>query len=606
MKPKLRVNLQAQLNKFLKIPAPPYLPQRQKNTSSDLIDLGYFSLKETPDMIARFFEFLSKELICIDDFEGFKKAFSRDIKKPKYPLENDPYFKNNPYPEGTQYHKSWHTWAFRDEVKTYYQKLSKYKAHENQKKIFYEPFFKDQKGYIESSEAKLYTTFPDTEQGFFDQPRQFYMKENDRKEHSYFCGATGSGKTTLIQTLIYHYLTHPQKTSVVVLDPHADFSNEVKLFKNFLNDDRLVYIDPFLHDPDNPQFLPSINPFDVQEKSEFAIDKAISDLVEILIPIFHSELTGNMKVILKKCLRVLILMKNRTLEDLLYFMTDQTNKEYINFALNNLKGDDLFFFQYDFHDKITYGQTKKGIKSRLQELFDTTIFKKFLTGSPSFDLESLVNQGKIIIFNLAVGKLGSDLSDVMGKFIIAKVKQIAFKREKIPKEKRVPCHLFLDEGHRYVTENIREILQETRKFGLYLTFSSQLYMEGFDPRLRRIVESNTKIKISGYLGLESRRKIAREFRVPEKFFSSLLKGRFLYSCRTEQELPTFFIQTSNFLLPKFGGGKFFMNDDEWETVKAKQLKKYYRPINPPKTPKNGKFVNVQRGARTPPNSTEDL
>lgn len=603
MKAPLKVDLQTRLNKFLKIPAPPYLPQGEKKSSPDLINLGNFSLKETPDMIASFFEFLSQELICLDDFEGFKKAFSRDITKPQYPKESDPFFKKNPYPEGTQYHKAWHTYFFREAVKNYYQNLSKYNAHENQKKIFYKPFFKDQKGYIQSSEIKLYSTFPDTERGFFDQKKQFYVNENAREKHSYICGETGSGKTTLIETLIYHYVNHTPKTSVVLLDPHGDMAEKIARLKEFRENDRLVYIDFYCKKPIAPDLLPSINPLEIKNRAWDSIEKAVEDLVEVLLEVIKSELSVNMTTLLKNCIYVLILMKNRDLLDLLRFMTDDQNQEYLNFAFKNLKGERLDFFKSDFLNKRTYGQTRQSVKARLQSLFTSTIFKTFLTGKSTLDLEKAINSGKIIVFNLSAGKLSGELSNLLGQFVIAKVKQIAFNRSFLPEKKRVPCHLFIDESHRYISETIESILKETRKYKLYLTFSSQTYLEKMNTNTRRAVADNTAIKMTGNVGVETKKKLCAEMNASESLFKSLQHGRFLYSYRP---LPAFIVQTPGFLLSKFGGQKFLMNAEDWDKVRTEQLKKYYRPINPPTPPKGGEFINVQRGFRTPPNLMEDL
>lgn len=594
---KLKVNLQSHLNRFLKIPAPPYLSDRQKNTLAEFIDLGSFGLKETPELTTKFFEYLSQELICIDDFEGFKKAFEANEKPPKFPSLNDPDFCRIKYPKDEVLNSTWQAWLYTEAIKKFYKKIGEIKTHKKRKNLFYKPFNKDQKGYIQSSEKRLYFTFPDTEKGFFDQHRQFYINENDRKKHSYICGETGSGKSTLIETLIYHYITQTPKTSVVLLDPHGDVAERIARLKAFQNNDRLVYIDFYCEKPTAPDWLPSVNPLEIKNRAWDSIEKAVEDLVEVLLEVIKSELTANMTTLLKNCLYVLILMKDRDLSDLLRFMTDGQNEEYLDFAFNHLDRERLDFFKSDFRNRRTYGQTRQSVKARLQSLFTSTIFKRFLTDKSTLDLEKAINSGKIIIFNLSAGKLSGELSNILGKFIIAKVKQIAFNRSFLPENARVPCHLFIDESHRYISESVESILKETRKYKLYLTFSSQSYLEGMNEKTKDIVSTNTKIKMTGNVGDSSRKKLCRQMNISESLFETLQHGRFLFACRP---LPAFIVQTPSFLLSGFDGDKFFMNSGEWEKVKAEQLKKYYRSIKPSKIPKGGQFENTRRGSRTPP------
>ena len=49
----------------------------------------------------------------------------------------------------------------------------------------------------------------------------------------------------------------------------------------------------------------------------------------------------------------------------------------------------------------------------------------------------------------------------------------ALERCLIPRAKRVPCHLYVDEFQDFVTDSVASMLSEARKFGLHLTLANQ-------------------------------------------------------------------------------------------------------------------------------------
>ncbi|MEZ4950650.1 MAG: hypothetical protein R2784_14885 [Saprospiraceae bacterium] len=68
------------------------------------------------------------------------------------------------------------------------------------------------------------------------------------------------------------------------------------------------------------------------------------------------------------------------------------------------------------------------------------------SGISTINLEDSVNQGKVVLFNLSKGKLGEDVSETFGRFIIAQLQSIAIRRAKLPPQFRKKIYLVIDEA----------------------------------------------------------------------------------------------------------------------------------------------------------------
>ncbi len=73
-----------------------------------------------------------------------------------------------------------------------------------------------------------------------------------------------------------------------------------------------------------------------------------------------------------------------------------------------------------------------------------------------------MDEGKILLVNLAQGKLGEDNSALLGAMIITKIQQAAMRREGVPEEQRKEYYLYVDEFQNFATQSFIKILSEAR------------------------------------------------------------------------------------------------------------------------------------------------
>jgi len=89
-------------------------------------------------------------------------------------------------------------------------------------------------------------------------------------------------------------------------------------------------------------------------------------------------------------------------------------------------------------------------------------------------------EGMIFLADLS-SNLGTEVKEVLGGFLLAIMHITALSRSDIPREKRRPFHIYLDEAHHCVTDKLEEILAETRKFAVSLTLAHQ-HLGQFDTK----------------------------------------------------------------------------------------------------------------------------
>ncbi len=462
-------------------------------------------------------------------------------------------------------------WRYHKDLKKYHGDLQKHQTQQAHLRSILQTYRNNHRGYIKFIRATLSATSQESETSFFLRPHVFKINEKARQRHSYITGQSGSGKTELLKIMIHHYLTVDTKKSVILLDPHGDIAEQVAQFKECVDNDRLVYIDPSL----SLDHTPVINPFTLPSKKTpiQEIDTIAEELYGVFKDILKSSFTPQMETLLRPCITTLLLMGNKDLNDLQRFMDDDRNHHYLNFALKNLYNPaQVDFLKYDFH-KDTYNPTKQAIKTKIQSLLNSNTFRNLLTGKPTFNLDQLTQQNKIVIFNLSVGKMGNDSSDVIGRFLLSQIKTIAYRREKIPEPARPHVHVFIDECQRYISPTIKTILAEARKYHFYLTLANQYYGQEMGTDIRNAITSNTVVKIAGANNDKNATTHHKETSADVSELKTLGVGEFHVK---EGNKPSIKIKTPTTLL----GNKNAMTNKQWEHTKTRMIAQYYSLLAP--------------------------
>lgn len=121
-------------------------------------------------------------------------------------------------------------------------------------------------------------------------------------------------------------------------------------------------------------------------------------------------------------------------------------------------------------------------------------------------------------------------------------------------------------------------MEETRKFKLILTMAQQQVGQEMTPQVRDAVLGNAHLHISGRTKLP--KTVTPFMDVDTIDIENLRRGQFYARVGSA---PAFTFKIPTHLLGTAGS----MPDEEWERVKAAQLKRYYRPVASPTPSPNG-------------------
>ncbi len=337
---------------------------------------------------------------------------------------------------------------------------------------------------------------------FKNQDQVFGIKKNDRRRHMYVIGKSGTGKSTMLANMIINDLKHDEGLAVV--DPHGDL---IETVLNYIPRHRIN--DVIVLDPADPHAVVKINLF--EGGSVVHRELIASGIVAIFQKIYGAASWGpRLEYILRNALLTL-LSEHAKLEDVLRILTDNKYRARITEHMEDqvLKN----FWQAEFEkmpDRLR-NEAISPILNKVGQFVTSPLIRNVVnTHESSFDIESVMNEGKILLVNVSQGKLGEDNMALLGAMIITKIQLAAMNRVYIPEEQRRDFFLYIDEFQNFATTSFVKILSEARKYRLNLTLANQ-YMAQIPEEVKSAIFGNAGSMISFILGAQDAEWMQKEF-----------------------------------------------------------------------------------------------
>lgn len=409
---------------------------------------------------------------------------------------------------------------------------------------------------------------------FLARPMSVMLPASAMLRHSYVTGAIGSGKTEMLKLLI-HGLAGAGNCAVVVLDPHGDMAEQIARWPEFAPGGawhgRLAYVDPFL----DPHYSPCLNPFDLGGRKATVADSQqfVEALSEMLGTGGGSSFTVPMRNILLHTVPVLMGAEGRSPADLVRFLNQGENIDLVEDARRKLPPDEASFFSGEFQAG-QYQQTRLAITTKLRVMLQAG--RSLFVGPATVNLESLIDGRKVVVFNLAKGRLGAETSAGLGRFILANLLALALRRAADKRTARIPAHVIVDECQNYLGPSVEQILTDARKFGVALTLCQQQVGQAMGTDLAKSVVGNPQLKVAGTNEVGSYRALAGTIGARLDLFQRLRDRQFVVARGgggRNKPMP-FILDAAGHLADESRA----MTAAEWEAVKAEQLAAYYLPL----------------------------
>lgn len=349
-------------------------------------------------------------------------------------------------------------------------------------------------------EQKRINFFARTE--FRNAPATFGIKKDDRRKHLYIVGKTGTGKSTMIANMAINDMRNHE--GVAVVDPHGDLCDILLDYipSHRIND--IAYLDP--SDIDHPFHL---NPLEV--KNEAFRELVASGIVSIFYKLYSHSWGPRLEYILRNTILTLLHVPGTTLLQVPELLT---NESYRARVVEKLPDQVLKNFWTHEFNRMTPQLRSEAISPILNKVgqFLSSQTIRNIVGHPTstVDLETMMNDGKIVLVNLSQGKLGEDNSALLGAMIITKIQLAAMNRVYQAEGQRRDFYLYVDEFQNFATNSFIKILSEARKYRLCLTLANQ-YIGQIDEEVQKAIFGNAGSIASFGVGASDARILSREF-----------------------------------------------------------------------------------------------
>lgn len=331
---------------------------------------------------------------------------------------------------------------------------------------------------------------------------QFGIKQRDRRAHMYILGKTGTGKSTLLETLIRQDLTKGH--GLALLDPHGDLVEKVLAGLPEGRRADLVYFDAT--DASRPL---GFNPLESVAAQYRPL--AASGLLSVFQHIWADSWGPRLEHILRNALLALLEQPSASLADIPRLLDDNAFRKQVAAKITNEQVRDFWLKEYAGYPARFRAEAIAPIQNKVGAFLASPLIHNIINQERSaFRLRKVMDEGKILLVNLAKGKIGADTSTLLGALLVSRLGLAALSRADQPEEKRRDFYLYLDEFHNFTTLSLVGMLSELRKYRLNLILAHQ-YLAQLDERLLAAILGNVGTIISFRIGPSDSEIIAQEF-----------------------------------------------------------------------------------------------
>jgi len=336
---------------------------------------------------------------------------------------------------------------------------------------------------------------------FRNDKKQFGIKDADRLNHIYVIGKTGTGKSTLLLNMAISDIQ--RGNGICLIDPHGDIAEKILDYvpQNRIND--VVYFNPT-----DETYVIAFNPLQgIQQDQQHLV---VAGLIATFKKIWSDSWGPRLEYILRYTLLSLCGYPNATLLDIQPLLTNYSFRRKV---LSYCTDQYLLSFWSNEFDKYSPQLKSEAISPILNKtgLFVAITTLRNVIGQSigKFKIDEVMEQKKLLICNLAKGKLGEDAATVLGSMLVNAVQLAALSRASMQEAQRTPFYLYVDEMHSFVSMSFADILAEARKYKLSLFLAHQ-YIEQVNEKIRYAIFGNVGTIIIFRVGAEDSKHLAQE------------------------------------------------------------------------------------------------
>ena len=329
----------------------------------------------------------------------------------------------------------------------------------------------------------------------------------DRRRHLYVIGKTGTGKSTLLLNLMHADLQ--RGNGFALLDPHGDLATAIADAAPAWRTNDIIYLNPA-----DLAFPLALNPL-----YNVALDRrslVAAHIVAAFQHIWGSSWGPRLEYILTNSLRLLLDAPGSTLLGLPRLLSDENYRQCLLAHARDPVVRSFWENEFaEYSDRYAV-EAIAPIQNKVGTLLSPPALRNMLGQVRStIDIRQIMDSGRVLIVNLAKGKLGEAPTHLLGAFIATAFAQAAECRADVAEHDRRDFTLYADEFQNFATDSFASILSEARKYRLALVLAHQ-FLGQLPSLLRQAVIGNAGSIVAFRIGAEDSSLIADELGIANK------------------------------------------------------------------------------------------
>ncbi len=331
---------------------------------------------------------------------------------------------------------------------------------------------------------------------------RFGIKKDDRRRHMYVLGKTGMGKTNLLETMIIQDIQRGKGLAVV--DPHGELVENILKFTplNRIND--IIYVNPA--DIDYPIAFNVLEQVSLEHRHLVA-----SGLLGVFQKIWADSWGPRLEYVLNNAILALLEYPGSTLLGIMKMLVDKSFRQKVMRKITDPVVKSFWIDEYPRYPANFQAEAIAPIQNKVGRFLSSSMMRNIVGQvKSSINIRKIMDEEKILLLNLAKGRIGEDNSALLGAMMVTKMQLAAMSRVEISEKERKDFYLYVDEFQNFATESFANILSEARKYRLNLIMAHQ-YIEQLSESVRAAVFGNVGTIICFRVGAEDAEFLAKEF-----------------------------------------------------------------------------------------------
>jgi hypothetical protein len=214
--------------------------------------------------------------------------------------------------------------------------------------------------------------------------------------------------------------------------------------------------------------------------------------------------------VLRNSLYALIERDGSTLPDVLRLYADKAFRKAVTASIRNPMVRAFWRDEFAKYQDRQRAEAVAPVQNKLGGLLtDPRLYRVLAAPETPISFRRLMDEGGVLIANLAKGRLGADSADTLGSMMVATIAMAALSRADEAPDSRTPFCLCVDEFQTFTTLAFAAMMPELRKYHVALALANQ-YLFQLDEEVRKSVLGSVGTLISFRVGPDDALIIARE------------------------------------------------------------------------------------------------